>query len=143
MPVADLDTTNLLLGIMAGVSVLEALALIVLGVMAYRAYRELLQTIHRVEHEQIRPVRQRLELVIAKVEDLVGDVREVTTTVTRRTEQAASFMARPVTRVVGVARAAKVVFDTLFNHRHAPEPWGESAAEAARRAAGRSEHYAG
>ena len=38
MNAANLDTTNLLLGIMAAVSVLEAILLIGLGVMAYRLY---------------------------------------------------------------------------------------------------------
>ena len=38
MNAGNLDTTNLLLGIMAAVSVLEALVFIGVGVMAYRLY---------------------------------------------------------------------------------------------------------
>ena len=40
MNAGNLDTTNLLLGIMAAVSVLEALVLIGVGVMAYRLYTQ-------------------------------------------------------------------------------------------------------
>ena len=53
MNAGNLDTTNLLLGIMAAVSVVEAILLIGVGVMAYRMYGEAMRTIREIEQRQI------------------------------------------------------------------------------------------
>jgi len=51
----SLDTTNLLLGILAAVSVLEALVLVGIGVMVWRLYTHARRTIHEIEQRQIAP----------------------------------------------------------------------------------------
>lgn len=52
----DLTTTNILLGIMAVVSLFEAVVLIVAGVMGLRMYRELTDQIRTIEQRHVAPI---------------------------------------------------------------------------------------
>jgi hypothetical protein len=54
----DLSTTNVLLGIMAGVSVLQALVLIGAGIGGFMAYRRVMQLVNDLEARQIAPLRE-------------------------------------------------------------------------------------
>jgi len=58
MNAGNLDTTNLLLAIMAAVSVLEAILLIGLGVMAYRLYGHAMRTIREIAHRTPLDLRE-------------------------------------------------------------------------------------
>src|SRR5215510_8777205 len=66
---AGLSTTNLILGIMAVVSVLEALVLIGLGIAGFRAYRRAMALIQDVEVRHVQPATAR---VMAILDDLKG-----------------------------------------------------------------------
>lgn len=83
----SLNTTNILLGIMAAVSVLQVLVLIGAGVMAFRLYRQALQTVRDIEQRQIAPLTAHVHSLMARVDGILGDVKDVTTRVTRRTER--------------------------------------------------------
>ena len=63
MVAGNLDTTNLLLGIMAAVSVLQALLLIAAGVMGWRLYARALQTVRDIEDRQVAPLVARVSWV--------------------------------------------------------------------------------
>jgi hypothetical protein len=76
----DLHTTNVLLGIMAAVSVLEALVLIGAGVGGFLAYRRVMQLVGDLESRQIAPLR-------AKVDAILGDVQSITARVSQQTER--------------------------------------------------------
>lgn len=76
----DLGTTNLLLGILAAVSVLEALVLIGAGVMGYRIYRQVMTLVEQLEEKHVAPVMQ-------KVNGIVGDVQGITAQVRAETER--------------------------------------------------------
>jgi hypothetical protein len=76
----DLHTTNVLLGIMAAVSVLEALVIIGAGVGGFLAYRKVVQLVGDLEREQIAPLRQ-------KVDAILGDVQAITARVSQQTER--------------------------------------------------------
>ena len=76
----DLSTTNLLLGIMAAVSVLQGLVLIGVGVGAFLAYRRVMQLVNDLEARQIAPIRE-------KVEGILGDVKTISARVTQQTER--------------------------------------------------------
>ncbi|MBA3298357.1 MAG: hypothetical protein H0U19_15640, partial [Acidobacteria bacterium] len=67
----DLGTTNVFLGIMAVVSILEALLLIGIGVGGFIMFRRVLQLINDLEARQIAPLRE-------KVDGILLDVRTVT-----------------------------------------------------------------
>ena len=75
MPTVDLSTTNLLLGIMAAVSVLQGLLLIGAGVAGFLVYKRVTQLIADLEARQVAPIRE-------KVEAILGDVKTVTARVT-------------------------------------------------------------
>jgi hypothetical protein len=80
MPAVDLSTTNLLLGIMAAVSVLQGLVLIGAGVGGFLAYKRVMQLVSDLEARQVAPIRE-------KVEAILGDVKTVTARVTEQTER--------------------------------------------------------
>ena len=93
MNMANLDTTNVLLGIMAAVSVLEALLLIAIGVMAYRLFTQAMQTVRDIERRQVAPLVatvhalvSRVDGVLVDVKAVVADVKGVTTRVGQQTE---------------------------------------------------------
>lgn len=76
----DLHTTNLLLGIMAAVSVLEALLLIGAGVGGFVAYRKVMQVVDDLERRQVAPLRQKVDAILA-------DVQSITARVSNQTER--------------------------------------------------------
>lgn len=81
----SLNTTNVLLGIMAAVSVLQALVLIGAGVMALRVYRQTLKTISDIEERQIAPLTAAVTHLVGTVDGAMADVKDVTTRVARQT----------------------------------------------------------
>jgi uncharacterized membrane protein HdeD (DUF308 family) len=71
---ADLTTTNILLGIMAGVSVLQGLVVVALLLAVVLLCRGVLQTVRRLEQHQLTPA-------LARVNAILDDVQGVTSTV--------------------------------------------------------------
>ena len=79
----DLTTTNVLLGIIAAMSVIVGLAVIgvaIGGVMVYRKVLELGQLVNDIEARQIAPLRHKLD-------DILVDVKMVTARVSDQTER--------------------------------------------------------
>jgi hypothetical protein len=129
----DLETTNVLLGIMAAVSVLEALLLIGLGIGGFMIYRRVMQLVTDLEARQIAPVRE-------KVDAILGDVKSVTARVSEQTERVDHAISGTMGRVdetaervkhtvrekvshaVGVARGVRAVIMSLLgsDSRHEP-----------------------
>jgi uncharacterized membrane protein HdeD (DUF308 family) len=97
----DLATTNILLGIMAMVSVLEALAVIALLGGAYMLYRRILELLKGIEERQVAPVA-------ARVNAILDDVKGVTSVV----EGAAK----------GADSAARWGLEWLFSRLKRPAP---------------------
>jgi hypothetical protein len=122
----NLDTTNVLLGIMAGVSVLEALVLIGIGIGAIMIYRRVMQMVEDLETRQIAPIRE-------KVETILGDVQTVTARVSQQTERVDHAISGTIHRVdetadrvkgsvrdkvnqaVGMVRGVRAVIASLMN----------------------------
>jgi len=133
----NLDTTNMLLGIMAVVSVLEALLLIGMGIGGFVVYRRVMQLVNDLETRQIAPLRD-------KVDSILLDVKTVTARVSEQTERVDHAISGTIHRVdetadrvkgsvrdkvnqaVGVARGIRAVIASLMG----TEP-GQSAAQAA------------
>ena len=99
MNAGNLDTTNLLLGIMAAVSVLEAIVLIGVGVMAYRLYGQTMRSIREIEQRQIAPLVARVSALMTRVDAILGDLRDVTARVSTRTERMDSAIQHTIDRV--------------------------------------------
>ena len=96
----DLSTTNVLLGIMAGVSVLQALVLIGAGVGGFMVYRRVMQLVNDLEARQIAPLRE-------KVEGILGDVKTVTSRVSQQTERVDHAISGTMGRVDETAERVK------------------------------------
>ena len=99
MNAANLDTTNLLLGIMAAVSVLEAIVLIGLGIMAYRLYGQTMRAGREIEQRHITPLVARVNTLMTRVDAILGDLRDVTARVSTRTERVDSAIQHTMNRV--------------------------------------------
>jgi len=99
MTAGNLDTTNLLLGIMAAVSVLEALLLIGAGVMAYRLYSTAMKTVRDIEERQVAPLVAKVNALMARVDLVFIDVKDVTARVTTRTERVDTALRHTMDRV--------------------------------------------
>src|SRR4026209_985860 len=122
---ANLDTTNLLLGVMAAVSVLEALLLIGFGVGGFILYRRVMQLVNDLETRQIAPLR-------AQVDAILLDVKSVTARVSQQTERVDHAISGTIHRVdetadrvkgslrdkvnqaVGVVRGVRAVITSLM-----------------------------
>src|SRR6476659_4654439 len=123
---ANLDTTNILLGIMAAVSVLEALLLIGIGVGGFMIYRRVMQLVGDLETRQIAPLREKVDAILA-------DVKTVTARVSQQTERVDHAISGTIHRVdetadrvkgsvrdkvsqaVGVMRGVRAVIASLMN----------------------------
>jgi hypothetical protein len=133
----SLDTTNLLLGILAAVSVLEAVMLVGIGVMVWRLYAHARRTIHEIEQRQIAPLAARANTLMTGVDDVLTDVESITSRLAQQAERLDSAIrtivdhaneaagrvrravAARVNRVIGVmhgVRAACDVFIERNNH---------------------------
>ena len=84
---AELGTTNLLLGIMAAVSVLEALVIIGVGIAGFVVYRKVTALVDQgmvlangIEARQVAPAMMRVNAIL-------DDVKGVTATVKAETER--------------------------------------------------------
>jgi hypothetical protein len=123
----SLDTTNTMLLIMAVVSVLEALLLIGLGVGGFMLYRRTMATVAGLETRQIAPLRE-------KVDDILADVKAVTSRVSQQTERVDHAISGTMDRVdetadrvktrvrdkvnmaVGVARGVRAAITTILHN---------------------------
>ena len=90
----ELGTTNLFLGIIAGVSVLEALVIFGIGLAGVLAYRKVTALIDRamlvvdgIEARQVAPAMQRVNAILDDVKDMTADVKDVTARVNEETER--------------------------------------------------------
>ncbi len=129
---SSLGTTNLLLGIMAVVSVLEALAIIGAGVAGWMVYKRVMELINGLEQRQVAPA-------MARVNAILDDVKGVTAKVKEETERADQAIRTTMDRVddtvdrvrvnvraktswvVGVLRGARVAIENVLhggNGRH-------------------------
>ena len=97
---ANLDTTNLLLGIMAAVSVLEAVLLIGMGIGGFLIYRKVTQVVTDLETRQIAPLRD-------KVDAILVDVKTVTARVSQQTERVDHAISGTIHRVDETADRVK------------------------------------
>ena len=73
----DLTTTNVLLGIMAAVSLLEGLAALGAMLAGLLVYRRVMQVVSSIEERQIAPAA-------ARVNAILDDVKGVTSTIRQR-----------------------------------------------------------
>lgn len=71
----DLTMTNVWLGILATISLIEFLMIAAGGLMAYKAYKQAMTALESVERVHIAPLRARVDAVLDEVEVITGKVR--------------------------------------------------------------------
>ena len=76
----DLTTTNVLLGVMAAVSLLEALVVVGVGVAAWKVYRRVVDLMAGLERRHVDPA-------MARVNAILDDVKAVSETVKAEAER--------------------------------------------------------
>jgi hypothetical protein len=125
----ELGTTNLLLGIMAAVSVLEALAIIGMGVAGFTVYRRVMELVAGLETRQVAPAMIRVNAILDDVRDVTAKVRQETervdhaihTTIGRiddTAERMRSNVREKTSRVVGFIRGLRVALESVMATRH-------------------------
>jgi len=126
----ELGTTNLLLGIMAAVSVLEALAIIGLGIAGFVVYRRVMDLVNGLETRQIAPAMGRLNAILDDMRVVTAKIKDETERVDQaihRTIDRVDDMADRVrsnvrektSRVVGFVRGLRVAMETMLTSRAA------------------------
>jgi hypothetical protein len=73
---ASLNTTNVLLGIIAAVSLLEALAVIGFFLGAFLLYRRIVRVIGGIEERQVAPTAARVNAILDDIKDVTSTVKE-------------------------------------------------------------------
>jgi hypothetical protein len=124
----DLGTTNLLLGIMAAVSVLEALLALAVAIAGFVMYRRVMSAVDGLERRQLAPT-------LARMNAILDDVKGVTTTVKAETarvdsairstlervddtaDRVRSNVKSNASRIVGVIRGIRVAIESLLTDR--------------------------
>lgn len=130
---ADLDTTNMWLAIMAIVSVLEALLLIGIGVGGFLIYRRIMGLVNDLEVRQVEPLRQRVDAILADVKSVTARVSQQTERVDHAiagtmdrvdvtAERMKSTVADKVNRAAGVVRGVRAVIVSLLTSESRPKP---------------------
>ena len=126
----ELGTTNLLLGIMAAVSILEALAIVGLGVGGFMVYRRVMRLVGELETRQIAPAMARVNAILDDVKGVTAKVKEETervdqairTTIDRVDDTADRVrwnVRAKTSRVVGFVRGLRVAIEGLLTtHPH-------------------------
>jgi hypothetical protein len=121
----ELGTTNLLLGIMAAVSVLEALVIIGVGIAGFMAYKQVMELVNGIEARQVAPAMARINAILDDAKAVSAKVKEET----ERVDQAIhSTMGRiddtadrvrsnvrvKTSRIVGFVRGLRVALEGLL-----------------------------
>jgi pyrimidine operon attenuation protein/uracil phosphoribosyltransferase len=126
----NLGTTNLMLGIMAVVSVLEALFIIGLGVAGYLVYRRVMDLVHGLEQRQVAPAMARVNAILDDVKGVTTKVQEETdkvdfairSTMNRvddTADRVRSNVRAKTSRIVGFVRGARVALESILHSRAA------------------------
>jgi hypothetical protein len=128
---ANLGTTNLLLGIMAVVSVLEALLLIGIGVAGWMMYRRVMELVNGLEQRHVAPAMVRVHAILDDVKGVTERVKSETervdyairSTMDRVDDTADRVRANvraKTGRIVGLIRGLRVAIEEVLHSRHQP-----------------------
>lgn len=102
----DLTTTNILLGVMALVSVLEAIALVAAGVIGLKLYRQVSAQVALLEARHVQPLRAQATTILDTVQRISAQVEHSTTRVDAAVQGTMQKAEQTVERVQGGARRA-------------------------------------
>jgi gas vesicle protein len=122
---SELGTTNIFLGILAVVSLLQFLLILTAAFLAYRLYNQTMDLLKGIEERQVAPVA-------AQVSGILNDVKEITSRVSGQAERVneavrhtldrvdetadrvRSSMRSRLWRAVATARGVRAAFEAMF-----------------------------
>lgn len=87
----NLGTTNVLIGVLAVVSVLEALVFIAVGIAVFRLLSQVQKTVHELQ-SQVAPVADRLDKLASEAESTLADVKTLTSQAVAGVQRAGSAL---------------------------------------------------
>jgi hypothetical protein len=122
---ADLATTNLMLGIMAAVSLLEAVAIAGMGIAGFSIYRRMSAMLDTLDERHLTPTMVRVNAILDDVKVVTATVKDETARVDHaiantmdRIDDAAVRVRTNVraktSRVVGIVRGIRAVIEGLL-----------------------------
>ncbi len=117
---ADLTTTNVLLGVMAVVSVIEVIALIVAWVMGMRMYRQISDQIQTLEQRHLAPLSARMlplmdnaKALTVQAAPLMDDAKTLMQSMQRASERIEHSLSRMDEAVQGTIDTAEQAVDKV------------------------------
>jgi hypothetical protein len=124
----NLATTNLLLGIMAAVSLLEGLLIVGVGIAGWILYRRATTLLEGLEERQLAPAMHRVNAILDDVKGVSARVREETervdyairSTIDRvddTADRVRSNVRAKTSRVIGIVRGLRTVIEELLHNR--------------------------
>jgi len=134
---ANLATTNLLLGIMAAVSVLEGLLLVGVGIAAFMVYRRVTDLLNGLE-PRVAPTMARVNAILDDVKDVTAKVKEETDRVDHAiratmdrvddtADRVRSNVRAKTSQIVGFVRGLRVVIEGMLHFGSRQEPRADGA----------------
>jgi hypothetical protein len=138
---ANLGTTNLLLGIVAGVSVLEVFVMLGMGVGAYVIFRRASDLLTTIESRHVAPAMHRVNAILDDVKDVTATVKEETervdhairTTLDRvddTADRVRSSVRAKTSRAVGFVRGLRAAMAGMRHAGARPQPPTSDAGKA-------------
>ena len=123
---SQLGTTNLFLGVMAAVSVLQALVLIGAGIAGFMAYRKVMALVNTLEARHVAPAMSRVNTILDDVKVVSAKVKEeadrvdhaIHTTIDRVDDTVDRMrwnMRAKTSRIVGIVRGARVAIESMLS----------------------------
>ena len=121
----ELGTTNLFLGIMAVISVLEGLVVIGIGVAGFLAYRRVMALVEGLEARQVAPAMIRVNAILDDVKAVSTKVKEETERVDHAihstmgriddtADRVRSNVRAKTSRIVGFVRGLRVALEGML-----------------------------
>jgi hypothetical protein len=125
----ELGTTNLLLGIMAAASILDAFVIVGMGVAGFMAYRKVMVLVDGIETRHVAPAMARVNAILDDVMTVTARVKEETERLDRaihttmdRIDDTADRMRSSVwaktSAVVGFVRGLRIAIEGMRHSRH-------------------------
>ena len=126
----NLGTTNIMLGIMAAVSVLEALVIIGAGIAAFVAYRRVMDLMNNLDERYVAPAMLRVNSILDDAKSVSATVKAeadrvdyaIHSTMHRvddTVDRVRNNVRSRTSRIIGFVRGARVAIETILQSRAA------------------------
>jgi pyrimidine operon attenuation protein/uracil phosphoribosyltransferase len=127
---SQLGTTNLFLGIMAAVSVLQALVVIGVAIGGFMAYRRVMALVATLEERHVAPAMLQVTAILDDVKVVTAKVKEETERVDHAihstfdrvddtVDRVRMNVRAKTSRIIGIVRGARMAIESMLHSRAA------------------------